>query len=55
VCGGIADGQTIQKPDGRGFPPGHWDGHPSQRITVGVKSDGVLEVIRAALVEGRAG
>ncbi len=54
VCGGIADGQTIQKPDGRTFPPGPWDGHPSQLITSGVDPEGVLSVIRAALVEGRA-
>lgn len=54
VCGGIADGQTIQKPDGRAFPPGHWDGHPSQLITTAVKPEGVLEVIRAALVEAKA-
>ncbi|MCY1669107.1 nucleoside hydrolase [Rhizobium sp. SL86] len=54
VCGGIADGQTIQKPDGKTFPPGPWDGHPSQLITTGVDPDGVLSVIRAALVEGRA-
>jgi purine nucleosidase len=54
VCGGIADGQTIQKPDGRGFPPGAWDGYSSQKVTMGVRPGGVLEVIRAALVEGRA-
>ncbi|MCJ8518035.1 inosine-uridine nucleoside N-ribohydrolase [Pseudorhizobium tarimense] len=54
VCGGIADGQTIQKPDGRVFPPGHWDGHPSQSVCVDVQAERVLEVIRAAIVEGRA-
>ena len=54
VCGGIADGQTIQKPDARAFPPGPWDGHPSQLITTGIDADGVLSVIRAALVESRA-
>jgi inosine-uridine nucleoside N-ribohydrolase len=54
VCGGIADGQTIQKPDGRGFPPGQWDGHPSQLVCTKVQSETVLEVIRAALIDGRA-
>lgn len=54
VCGGIADGQTIQKPDGKVFPPGDWDGHPSQFVCTGVDGDRVLEVIRAAIVEGRA-
>lgn len=55
VCGGIADGQTIQKPDGRGFPPSAWDNLPSQTVATGIKPDSVLEVIRAALVEGIAG
>lgn len=54
VCGGIADGQTIQKPDGRSFPPGDWDGHPSQLVCTDIDSDRVLEIIRAAIVEGRA-
>ena len=54
VCGGIADGQTIQKPDGKMFPPGDWDGHPSQLVCTDVDGDRVLEVIRAAIVEGRA-
>jgi inosine-uridine nucleoside N-ribohydrolase len=54
VCGGIADGQTIQKPDGKVFPPGHWDGHPSQLVCTDVDGDRVLEVIRAAIVEGKA-
>lgn len=55
VCGGIADGQTIQKPDGRRFPPGDWDGLPSQIVCTGIDADKVLEVIRKAIVEGRAG
>jgi purine nucleosidase len=54
VCGGIADGQTIQKPDGRVFPPGQWDGHPSQLICTDIEADRVLEVLRVAIVEGRA-
>ncbi|HEX2146965.1 MAG TPA: nucleoside hydrolase [Pseudorhizobium sp.] len=54
VCGGIADGKTIQKPDDRVFPPGHWDGHPSQLVCTDVNADRALEIIRAAIVEGRA-
>ena len=52
VCGGIADGKTIQKPDGRSFGPSEWDGLPSQHVCVGIQPENVLEVIRAALVDG---
>ncbi|MBW9089925.1 nucleoside hydrolase [Rhizobium wenxiniae] len=55
VCGGLADGKTIQAPDqGRKFVGSAWDGVPSQIIGTGVQPDGVLEAIRAVLVEGRA-
>ena len=52
VCGGIADGKTIQKPDGRSFGPSVWDGLPSQSVCVDIRPDRTLEVIRAALVDG---
>lgn len=55
VCGGIADGQTIQKPDGRGFPPGDWDGHPSQLVCTDIESDRVLSLIRSVIVHGSRG
>jgi len=55
VCGGIADGQTIQKPDGTGFPPGKWDGHPSQLVCTDIKPERVLSVIRSAIVQGERG
>src|SRR3546814_14690143 len=42
VCGGIADGLTIQKPDSGAFPPGDWDGHPSQSVCTDVDGDRVL-------------
>ena len=46
VCGGIADGQTIQKPDGRGFGPSEWDGDlPSQKVCVDIQADAVLKLI----------
>ncbi len=42
VCGGIADGQTIVKPDGRRFPPGEWDDLPSQIVCTGIESEKVI-------------
>jgi len=54
VCGGIADGMTIQKPDAKLFPPGEWDGHPSQTVCTGIDADAVLGLIRTVLVEGKA-
>lgn len=50
VCGGIADGQTIQKPDGFFFPPGEWDNFPSQLAAIGIDSDGVLSLIRRTIL-----
>ncbi|QFY60409.1 nucleoside hydrolase [Rhizobium grahamii] len=50
VCGGIADGQTVVKPDGRRFPPGDWDGLPSQIVCTGIQSDKVLDLIRTTLL-----
>ncbi len=50
VCGGIADGKTIQKPDGRGFGPSDWDNLPSQKIAVGIHDKAVLKLIHDAIV-----
>ena len=50
VCGGIADGQTIQKPDGRGFGPSEWDNLPSQTICTGIDAPAVLKLIHDAIV-----
>ena len=52
VTEGIAIGQTIIKPDGRGYPPGAWDNRPSQSIAVGVDADAVLKLYRNTLVGG---
>lgn len=49
VSGGIADGQTIQKPDGRAFPPGNWDDFPSQHACTGIEADAVLDLIARTL------
>ena len=50
VCGGIADGKTLQKPDGRGFGPSDWDNLPSQKIAVGIDDKAVLKLIHDAIV-----
>lgn len=50
VCGSVADGQTIQKPDGMQFGPSEWDGKPSQHVMIGVDPDKVLDLLRATLV-----
>ncbi len=50
VCGGIADGATIQKPDTRGFGPSDWDNLPSQKVCVEIDSGAVLKVIHDAIV-----
>ncbi len=51
VCGGIADGQTIVRPDGRHFPPGDWDNLPSQIVCTGIRSQEVIDLIRDAILE----
>jgi inosine-uridine nucleoside N-ribohydrolase len=54
VCGGLADGKTIQAPDqGRKYVGSAWDGVPSQVVCTGIQPEAVLEAIRAVLVEGR--
>ena len=50
VAGGIADGQTIQKPDSRHFPPGNWDNLPSQLACTGIEAEAVIDLIEATLV-----
>lgn len=49
VAGGIADGQTIQKPDGRAFPPGNWDELPSQQACIGIDAEAVLRLLAETL------
>ncbi len=53
VCGGIADGATIQKPDGRGFGPSPWDDLPSQTICTGIDAPAVLKLIHDTIVSVR--
>jgi purine nucleosidase len=49
VCGGIADGQTIQKPDSRHFPPGNWDDLPSQLACIGIEADKAIDLLSETL------
>lgn len=49
VCGGIADGQTIQKPEGMQFGPSDWDGKPSHAVMVGVQPEKVLDLLSRTL------
>ena len=49
-----ADGQTIQKPDGRGFGPSDWDGDlPSQKICTEIDAPAVLKLIHDVIVSVR--
>ncbi len=50
VCGGLASGQTIQRPEGAAFPPGAWDAHPVQSVAVDVDVDGVLDLFAGTFV-----
>jgi inosine-uridine nucleoside N-ribohydrolase len=50
VAGGIADGQTIQKPDARSFPPGNWDSLPSQLACIDIDAEKVMALLDETLV-----
>jgi inosine-uridine nucleoside N-ribohydrolase len=50
VTDGIAVGQTILRPDGKRYPPGPWDGRPSQTVSVDVDAEAVLRFYRETLV-----
>ena len=50
VAGGIADGQTIQKPDARSFPPGNWDGLPSQHACIDIDAGKGMALLDETLV-----
>lgn len=45
VCGGIADGQTIQKPDDMQFGPNIWDGMAPKQVMVDVQAEKVLDLL----------
>ncbi len=51
---GIAAGQTIQKPPDQSFPPGAWDGLPSQRACISVDNARLIDLYGEALRRRRA-
>ena len=50
VTEGLAFGETIQKPDGRGFPPGAWDNRPAQDICIDVDAEKVRQLFRRTMI-----
>lgn len=50
VCGSVADGKTIQKPDGMVFGVSEWDDLPSQKVAVDVHADALLKLIHDTIV-----
>ncbi|MDL2407942.1 nucleoside hydrolase [Rhizobium calliandrae] len=50
VCGGIADGQTIVKQNGRRFAPNEWDNLPNQIVCTGIRSQAVIDLIRDVIL-----
>ena len=52
VCGGLASGQTIQRPDDAAYPIGAWDVHPAQSVAVDVDVGGVLALFAETFIGG---
>ena len=50
ICGGLASGQTIQKPERPSFPTTAWDPHPAQSVCVGVDTAGVLALMEETFI-----
>ena len=48
VCGGLASGQTIQKPRDSVFPLGAWDPHADQAVATDVDAEAALAVFASA-------
>ncbi len=46
ICGGLASGQTIQKPERPPFPTTAWDPHPVQTVCVGVDTTRVRALMQ---------
>lgn len=45
ICGGLASGQTIQKPERPPFPTTAWDPHPAQSVCIGVDATRALALM----------
>lgn len=50
ICGGLASGQTLQKPEKPLFPTTAWDPHPSQTVCVGVDAARVVALIESTFI-----
>lgn len=51
VCGGLATGQTIQKPEHSAFPRGAWDAHPAQAVAIDVDAAAVLNLFAGTFIK----
>lgn len=51
ICGGLASGQTIQKPERPPFATTAWDPHPAQSVCIAVDSGRVLKLIEDTLIQ----
>ncbi len=49
ICGGLASGQTIQKPERPPYPTTAWDPHPAQAVCVDVDASGMLALLQNSL------
>lgn len=49
VCGGLAGGQTIQKPERSAYPIGAWDPHPAQSACIDVDARAALALLMDTL------
>lgn len=49
VCGGIADGLTLQKPSGGAFGPSPWDDKTEQKVAMTIEAKKVVDLIAATL------
>ncbi len=54
ICGGLASGQTIQKPERPPYPTTAWDPHPSQSVCIDVDAAGVLGLLEDSFLRSAA-
>ena len=53
ICGGLASGQTIQKPERPPFATTAWDPHPAQSVCIDVDAAAVLRLLESSLLQTR--
>ncbi|WP_180901906.1 nucleoside hydrolase [Martelella soudanensis] len=49
VCGGIADGLTLQKPSAQFFPPSPWDDKPEQEVAMTIEAVKAVDLVARTL------